>query len=79
MQRTVDGIVFANGDVEVSNEIRPRTASVAVKAATEDFVSGLACSQAVLAAFAGRYGLGREHALRLATRRPEFGLTHVGE
>ena len=29
-------------------------------------MSGLACSQAVLAAFADRYGLSREHALRLA-------------
>ena len=43
-----------------------RTASAAVKAATADFASGLACSQAVLGAFADRYGLSRDHALRLA-------------
>lgn len=43
-----------------------RPASTAMKAATVDYVSGLACSQAVLAAFSERYGLGRELALRLA-------------
>ncbi len=36
------------------------------KAARKDFLSGLACSQAVLAAFADRYDLSRECALRLA-------------
>ncbi len=36
------------------------------KAAKADFLNGLACSQAVLAAFADRYGLSREHALRVA-------------
>mgnify|MGYP006282991141 CR=1 FL=1 len=41
-------------------------ASMTVKAAVKDFMSGLACSQAVLAAFADRYGLSRKHALRLA-------------
>lgn len=40
--------------------------STTAKAAVKDFMSGLACSQAVLAAFADRYGLSREHALRLA-------------
>ncbi|MDT8389932.1 MAG: C-GCAxxG-C-C family protein [Lentisphaeria bacterium] len=40
--------------------------TTAVKSAVKDFTSGLACSQAVLAAFAERYGLSRGHALRLA-------------
>ena len=40
--------------------------TTAVKSAVKDFTSGLACSQAVLAAFADRYELNRDHALRLA-------------
>lgn len=41
-------------------------ASKTAKAAVKDFTGGHACSQAVLAAFADRYGLSRDHALRLA-------------
>ncbi|MFW5803531.1 MAG: C-GCAxxG-C-C family protein [Verrucomicrobiota bacterium] len=47
-------------------EKKAQTASKRTKAAVKDFTSGLACSQAVLAAFADRYGLSRDHALRLA-------------
>lgn len=48
------------------NNNKQTPASLTVKSAVKDFTDGLACSQAVLAAFADRYGLSREHALRLA-------------
>jgi C_GCAxxG_C_C family probable redox protein len=50
----------------VESEAKNRAARSVVKSAVKDFTSGLACSQVVLAAFAERYGLSRDHALRLA-------------
>lgn len=48
------------------NSEKTPAASKTAKAAVKDFTGGYACSQAVLAAFADRYGLSRDHALRLA-------------
>jgi len=50
----------------MKNEVADKATNNRTKAAKKDFVSGLACSQAVLAVFADRYGLTREQALRLA-------------
>lgn len=50
----------------MNNSEKASPASKTVKSAVKDFTRGLACSQAVLAAFAERYGLSRDHALRLA-------------
>lgn len=48
------------------NSKKTLAASKKVKTAVKDFTGGYACSQSVLAAFSDRYGLSRDHALRLA-------------
>ena len=49
----------------MKNEMADKATNNRTKAAKKDFVSGLACSQAVLAAFADRYGLTRERLIMM--------------
>ena len=50
----------------MENQSMNQATATMVKSAVKDFKSGLACSQAVVGVFAERYGLSRDHALRLA-------------